>query len=73
MTALQAVLGRIQLKRMADWTAARTANAERMWATCSEFTAVRVSDFRCNATCGAIVLQIMGAFARIASVMFKLF
>jgi len=53
MTELQAVLGRIQLKRMADWTAARTANAERIWATCAEYSAVRVPDFLCNATCGA--------------------
>ena len=27
MTEMQAVIGRIQLKRMKDWTAARTANA----------------------------------------------
>jgi dTDP-4-amino-4,6-dideoxygalactose transaminase len=53
MTELQAVIGRIQLKRMADWTAARTTNAERIWATCRDFAGVRVPNFRCNATCGA--------------------
>lgn len=52
MTELQAVIGRIQLKRMAEWTASRTANAERIWATCRDFAAVRVPNFRCNTTCG---------------------
>jgi len=45
MTEVQAVIGRIQLKRMADWTAARTHNAERIWQTCHEFAAVRVPAF----------------------------
>lgn len=42
MTELQAVIGRIQLRRMADWTAARTRNAERIWNTCRAFDVVRV-------------------------------
>lgn len=42
MTELQAVIGRIQLKRMADWTAARTRNAERIWETCRQHAVVRV-------------------------------
>lgn len=45
MTEVQAVIGRIQLKRMADWTAARTRNAERIWSTCHGFEAVRVPEF----------------------------
>ncbi|WP_022964360.1 DegT/DnrJ/EryC1/StrS family aminotransferase [Halopseudomonas pelagia] len=45
MTELQAVIGRIQLKRMADWTAARTANAERIWHTCEDFDVLRVPQF----------------------------
>lgn len=53
MTEMQAVIGRIQLKRMPEWTAARTANAERIWATCRHFSAVRVPLFRCNNNCGA--------------------
>ncbi|MCL5041550.1 MAG: DegT/DnrJ/EryC1/StrS aminotransferase family protein [Gammaproteobacteria bacterium] len=52
MTEMQGVIGRIQLKRMADWTAARTANAERIWATCREFAALRVPEFACNSGCG---------------------
>ncbi|WP_285275070.1 DegT/DnrJ/EryC1/StrS family aminotransferase [Halopseudomonas bauzanensis] len=42
MTEVQAVIGRIQLKRMADWTAARTRNAERIWETCRQHGALRV-------------------------------
>lgn len=42
MTEMQAVIGRIQLKRMADWTAARTRNAERIWDTCRTHAALRV-------------------------------
>ena len=45
MTELQAVIGRIQLRRMADWTAARTRNAERIWNTCRAFDVVRVPAF----------------------------
>ncbi len=45
MTEIQAVLGRIQLKRMSDWTAARTRNAERIWEACRAFKAIRVPEF----------------------------
>ncbi|GGI96839.1 DegT/DnrJ/EryC1/StrS family aminotransferase [Halopseudomonas pertucinogena] len=45
MTELQAVIGRIQLKRMADWTAARTRNAERIWDACRQHAALRVPAF----------------------------
>ena len=44
MTELQAVIGRIQLKRMADWTAARTRNADRIWQTCRKHAVVRVPE-----------------------------
>ena len=45
MTELQAVIGRIQLKWMADWTAARTRNAERIWDACRQHAALRVPAF----------------------------
>lgn len=45
MTEVQAVIGRIQLKHMADWTAARTRNAECIWEVCRGFDAVRVPKF----------------------------
>ncbi len=32
MTEMQAVIGRIQLKRMPQWQAQRLANAEAIWA-----------------------------------------
>ena len=52
MLEMQAVIGRIQLRRMADWTAKRTANAEAIWAVCRPHAAVRVPDFGCNSlTC----------------------
>lgn len=44
MTEMQAAIGRIQLKRMPEWTAARTRNAERIWQTCREYPVVRVPE-----------------------------
>ncbi len=41
MLELQAVIGRIQLKRMADWTARRQANARMIDAAVATFDAVR--------------------------------
>jgi dTDP-4-amino-4,6-dideoxygalactose transaminase len=48
MMEMQAVIGRIQLRRMPDWTAARTANAERIWSTARAFPALRVPNFSCD-------------------------
>ena len=45
MLEVQAAVGRIQLCRMAEWTAQRTANAQAIWATCQGLNAVRVPDF----------------------------
>ena len=45
MLEVQAAVGRIQLGRMADWTAQRTANAQALWAACQGLNAVRVPDF----------------------------
>lgn len=42
MLEMQAVIGRIQLRRMADWTALRTRHAEALWAACRPHAAVRV-------------------------------
>ncbi|MGO1283402.1 DegT/DnrJ/EryC1/StrS family aminotransferase [Psychrobacter sp.] len=39
MTEMQAVLGRIQLTRMSDWTAKRTANAQAILDTCAQWEA----------------------------------
>lgn len=50
MLEVQAAIGRIQLRRMPDWTARRRANAEAIWAACRPFASVRVPDFACSAT-----------------------
>ncbi|HCN16691.1 MULTISPECIES: DegT/DnrJ/EryC1/StrS family aminotransferase [Psychrobacter] len=39
MTEMQAVIGRIQLERMSDWTAARTANAHAILDACAKWAA----------------------------------
>lgn len=44
MTEMQAVLGRIQLRRMPDWQAQRLANAETIWAAANECNALRVPE-----------------------------
>ncbi|WP_296443229.1 DegT/DnrJ/EryC1/StrS family aminotransferase [Rhodoferax sp. UBA5149] len=54
MLEVQAAIGRIQLRRMADWTAQRTANAEAIWAACRPHAAVHVPAFGCDrAQCDA--------------------
>ena len=42
MLEMQAVIGRIQLSRMPEWTARRTANAHAILAACKSHSAVRV-------------------------------
>jgi len=42
MMEMQAVIGRIQLKRMAEWTAKRTQNAQRIWDVCAQFSFLRI-------------------------------
>jgi dTDP-4-amino-4,6-dideoxygalactose transaminase len=44
MLEMQAAIGRVQLKRMAEWTAARTRNAEAIWGACRPHGAVRVPE-----------------------------
>ncbi|ABF09597.1 DegT/DnrJ/EryC1/StrS family aminotransferase [Cupriavidus metallidurans] len=42
MLEMQAVIGRIQLRRMTEWTARRTEHAEAIHSACKPFSAVRV-------------------------------
>lgn len=44
MLEIQAAIGRIQLRRMPAWTAARLRNAGRIWATARTCPALRVPD-----------------------------
>ncbi len=41
MTEMQSALGRVQLRQMPDWHAARTRNAEKILAACEAFEALR--------------------------------
>ncbi|MFC5547921.1 DegT/DnrJ/EryC1/StrS family aminotransferase [Massilia aerilata] len=44
MLEMQAVIGRIQLTRMVEWTKARTAHAEAIWNACRGYDCVRVPE-----------------------------
>ncbi|CAJ0808734.1 DegT/DnrJ/EryC1/StrS family aminotransferase [Ralstonia flaminis] len=50
MLEMQAVIGRIQLRRMADWTKRRTSHAEAIWETCRQHAVVRVPDVPASST-----------------------
>jgi dTDP-4-amino-4,6-dideoxygalactose transaminase len=58
MLEMQAVIGRIQLKRMADWTDSRMQNGLAIWNACRRFQALWVPSFACSTCdghCGANV------------------
>ena len=44
MLEMQAAIGRIQLRRMAGWTATRRRHGERIWAACRQSAALRVPE-----------------------------
>lgn len=51
MLEVQAVIGRIQLRRMAEWSARRQVNAAAIATACRKHAVVRVPEFGCGATC----------------------
>ena len=51
MLEVQAVIGRIQLARMREWSRLRREYLERIWATSRRYAGLRVPAFRCNSTC----------------------
>ena len=51
MLEMQAAIGRIQLRRMAEWTARRNANASVIADLCNQYPVVRVPAFRCVEQC----------------------
>ena len=60
MLEMQAAIGRIQLKRMTDWTAARARNTKAISASCNKSPALRVPDFKCSGcsgSCGAMAAE----------------
>ncbi|EGG29023.1 DegT/DnrJ/EryC1/StrS aminotransferase [Aequoribacter fuscus] len=52
MTEIQAVVGRIQLNRMSDWTKLRQQNQIKIWETASKFLALRVPYLKCASCAG---------------------
>jgi dTDP-4-amino-4,6-dideoxygalactose transaminase len=52
MLEMQGVLGRIQLRRMKDWTERRTNNAHRILDACRAFPSLRVPAFFCHGCSG---------------------
>ncbi|MGJ7554244.1 DegT/DnrJ/EryC1/StrS family aminotransferase [Variovorax sp. RB3P1] len=54
MLEMQAVIGRIQLQRMAEWTAVRTRYAQALWAAAKPHAAVRVPDFSAHDAAGSV-------------------
>jgi dTDP-4-amino-4,6-dideoxygalactose transaminase len=54
MLEMQAAIGRIQLRRMVDWTTERRAHAEAIATACRQHAVVRVPSFACaRSTCDA--------------------
>ena len=50
MLEMQAAIGRIQLRRLPSWTAARTANAHAIFAAARNSAALRVPELPARAT-----------------------
>jgi dTDP-4-amino-4,6-dideoxygalactose transaminase len=53
MLEIQAVIGRIQLRRMTEWSEARKRNAQSIWLACREFAALRVPEVKCASCPGS--------------------
>ena len=57
MIELQAVIGRIQLKRMTEWTAQRTRNSLAILKACQAFSSIRVPQFSCSSCDGSCMFS----------------
>ena len=53
MLEVQAAIGRIQLRRMADWTKRRNSNAYELAQVCGKYSALRVPVFGCGVGCSS--------------------
>jgi dTDP-4-amino-4,6-dideoxygalactose transaminase len=51
MLEVQAVIGRIQLARMREWSRLRREYLERIWAASRRYAGLRVPAFRCGSAC----------------------
>ena len=52
MTEIQGAIGRIQVKRMPDWTAKRNHNQNSIWNTAKALNGLRVPKFQCASCTG---------------------
>lgn len=59
MTEMQAAIGRIQLRRMDEWTKTRNENANSIWLTCQKHKALRVPKVQC-AGCNLSCTRVSG-------------
>jgi dTDP-4-amino-4,6-dideoxygalactose transaminase len=60
MLEMQAVIGRIQLKKMPQWTAARAHNAKQLAQACAGLSLVRVPNvqsLQCASTCNSMCVS----------------
>ena len=48
LTELQSAIGRLQIRKMADWTSKRNNNLKKIWDTCSNYSFVRLPTQRCK-------------------------
>ncbi len=53
MLEMQAVIGRIQLRRMSEWAAERKRNADAIWSACRDFPVLRVPQVKCASCPGS--------------------
>lgn len=60
MLEIQAAIGRIQLRRMADWTQQRNANAQAIAEVCARHPVLRLPEFRCDEDCSSECAPISG-------------
>lgn len=54
MLEMQAIIGRIQLKKLPNWTAQRTENALTIINACKGFSAIQFALFNCGVSCETI-------------------
>lgn len=60
MLEIQAAIGRIQLKRMLEWTDRRRRNAKYLLETFKQLRIIRAPEFKCNKTCAVDCANLAG-------------
>lgn len=62
MMEIQAALGRIQLKKMKNWTRKRNSNQNRIWKVCKKIPALRVPEFNDKSWSGYHIGNVHAAY-----------